>query len=100
MIWSLILHVFGVEPRTPSTAYNWWSGAGSDVGEFAIAAAAWHFLNCHEPRCRRLGVRHVLIDGCTYRVCRSHHPTHGDGRGQLAADYHNQTTTKGTSNVQ
>jgi hypothetical protein len=67
---SPFLHGIGVEPRTPSTAYNFWSGFGSDLSEFAIIgymAKAAHHANCHTYRCWRLG-RHVVANG-QYKLC-------------------------------
>lgn len=85
MSWTtVILHWLGVEPRSPSTAYNFWSGFGSDVGEVtligAVIATARH-KNCHVHRCWRLG-RHPVADGL-YRVCARHHPGLD---GQVTAD--------------
>jgi hypothetical protein len=67
-----LLHVFGVEPRTASTAYNFWSGVGSDLTEFAILGVVWHRLNCHSKGCFRLGLHHV--EGTPYVCCRRHAP--------------------------
>lgn len=74
MYW--ILHFFGIEPRTPSTAYNFWSGFGSDITEFLVLASAWKMLNCHEDGCWRLGTRTTVEEnGHHYRRCRTHHIT-------------------------
>jgi hypothetical protein len=50
--------------------YQWWSGAGSDLG---LAAAITAFLlkhNCHEHRCWRVGRMHGA-DGA--HRCKRHH---------------------------
>lgn len=58
--------------------YGFWSGFGSDFGEFAIPATillalgAWYRRhNCEVDTCIRLG-RHDTAAGHT--VCRRHHP--------------------------
>ncbi len=60
----LLAHVLGLDQSGPW--YGFWSGFGSDLGEFAIVAVIWHHLNCHESRCWRIA-RH-LRDG----YCRKH----------------------------
>jgi hypothetical protein len=62
---GFLLHVLGVDDPG-GRWYLWWSGIGSDLGEFAIAGAIWHHLNCHERRCLRIA-RH-RSDG----YCRKH----------------------------
>jgi hypothetical protein len=72
---SWILHFFGIEPRSPSTAYNFWSGSGSDIGELAIIGAilgTYHRHNCHAKGCWRIARQQ--IHGTTLLVCRKHHP--------------------------
>lgn len=76
--WAVFLHVLGVEPRSPSTAYNFWSGFGSDLTELTAAAvfivAWWHKHNCQEDGCRRIG-HHITVEdsGHQFRRCRRHH---------------------------
>jgi hypothetical protein len=73
-MWAAILHVLGVEPRTPSTAYNFWSGFGSDIGEVGIIGGLAHMArarNCHVKGCWRIG-RHPHGP---FRVCAKHHPS-------------------------
>lgn len=73
-IWSGLLHILGVEPRSPSTAYNFWSGFGSDVGELAIIGGVWKMVNCHEVGCWRVGTKVTMEDnGHHYRRCGRHH---------------------------
>lgn len=58
------------------TAYLWWSGIGSDLGELTIVAAifaAYSKHACHARHCWRLG-KHP-VDGTPFIVCRKHHPT-------------------------
>jgi hypothetical protein len=78
-----VLHLLGVEPRQPSTAYNWWSGAGSDLGEITLLVALVGFFNCHETGCFRVGrLTTVEENGHHYRRCRRHHLLrHEDGPG-------------------
>ena len=70
-----LLHFFGVLPRTPSSAYNWWSGAGSDLGEAAIVGGLLHMAktaNCHVQGCWRIG--NHPVEGTPYKTCSKHHP--------------------------
>ena len=81
-VWSWLLHVLGVEPRTPSTTYNFWSGFGSDLAEFTMIGAVWHALNCHEDRCWRIGHRVTAeASGAYVRRCRKHHTIRHDTKG-------------------
>lgn len=63
----------------PGPYYGFFSGFGSDLGEYAIAAsvigtAAGMFRkhNCHVKGCWRLQKHHV--EGTAYIVCKKHHP--------------------------
>ena len=87
---SGFLHATGIEPRTPSTAYNAWSGFLSDVGEYTIAVGLfghlYHYLrqhNCREHRCWRMGW-HIYVDkdAQPHPACRRHHPTHPHRSGR------------------
>lgn len=49
--------------------YNFWSGFGSDLGEFAAIGVLWRKFNCHEPGCKRIG--HLPHQG--YHYCKKHH---------------------------
>lgn len=73
---SWFLHFIGVEPRTASTAYNFWSGFGSDIGEVVIIGGLIQIYrkhNCHVRGCWRMA-RHQ-VEGTPYITCRKHHPT-------------------------
>ena len=73
-MWSVLLHLMGVEPRSPSTAYNFWSGFGSDIAELAIIGGVWKMVNCHEAGCWRLGTKITMEEnGHHYRRCNKHH---------------------------
>ena len=69
----LILHWMGADnPAGPE--YGFWSGFGSDVGEFAIIGGLVSIVrhhNCEVHGCWRLG-RHITA--AAHRVCRRHHP--------------------------
>jgi len=72
-----LLHILGIEPRTPSTAYNFCIGAGSDFGELAIIGGLAHLVhqhNCHVKGCYRVGLHAYDQDGQVRKVCRKHHP--------------------------
>ena len=61
------------------TTYGFWSGFGSDLGEFAIIVGLYSIYkkhNCHIKGCWRIA-HHQFIDkstGDTYLLCRKHHP--------------------------
>ena len=70
----LILHILGVD-NVSGPWYGWWSGAGSDLGEIAIAGGLIALVrkhNCHVHGCWRVG-RHP-VEGTPYLVCARHHP--------------------------
>lgn len=74
-MWFTLLHLFGVEPRNTSTAYNFWSGIGSDLGELGIITGlvtVYRKHNCHVYRCWRVGK--MAVPGTPYVVCHRHHP--------------------------
>lgn len=81
------LHAVGVMPRTPSTAYNFWSGFGSDIGEYSIATSlatgifhSYRKHNCREDGCWRIGVHEYLdAHGQSHPACKHHHPHMGAG---------------------
>jgi hypothetical protein len=56
--------VYFLHPLT-SKGYQWWSGAGSDLGYATLIATMLHRHNCHKNGCWRI-VRH----GHTH--CRKH----------------------------
>jgi hypothetical protein len=72
-------HILGLDNLT-GPWYGFWSGAGSDIGEFAMFGALVGLLrkyNCETRSCWRLG-RHPLVDtekGTTHHLCAKHHPT-------------------------
>lgn len=78
-MWHLIQHWLAYMTGSLNTSgappnYNWWSGAGSDLGELAVFGAVvggWHRVNCHVRHCWRIG-RHTTDGGHT--VCRRHMP--------------------------
>lgn len=58
--------------------YGFWSGFGSDLGEYVIAGAiiggVYHALrarNCETHRCWRIGVHRTAAG---HRVCKKHNP--------------------------
>jgi hypothetical protein len=58
--------------------YAFWSAPGSDISEVAILGGLYgmlRHLNCHAPRCWRLG-KHPTADG-TFKLCPKHHPEVG-----------------------
>lgn len=74
-MWTWLLHFIGVEPRTASTAYNFWSGFGSDLGEVVIIGGIVQMYRkhtCHVDGCWRISRHHV--EGTPYIACRKHHP--------------------------
>jgi hypothetical protein len=81
MIWQTIAHWLWIHTGTgnePGSYYGFWSGFGSDLGEYVIVvglfAGLWHSLrvhNCEVHGCWRLR-RHKSAAG--HLVCRKHHP--------------------------
>lgn len=79
---NFLLHWLAIHTGTlnePGPYYGFFSGFGSDLGEYVIAVSVcvglYHMFrkhNCHQPGCWRIG-RHK-IDGTEYIVCRKHHP--------------------------
>lgn len=60
-----------------SKEYNFWSGFGSDIGEFAIVATIigtavklYQHTRCHVDGCNKFGAHPFQH----YRLCRDHHP--------------------------
>ena len=78
MFWQNLIHYLGVDQGAEFGRwiwYNFWSGFGSDLTEFAIIgslAVGMKHLNCHVKGCWRVG-NHPL-EGTPYKVCRKHHP--------------------------
>lgn len=52
--------------------YLFWSGAGSDLAYLGFLYALLRHVNCHQPRCLRVG--RLPVDGTPFKVCRRHHP--------------------------
>ena len=80
--WWLVQHWLGLDSGS-GPAYLWWSGAGSDLGEIAIAGALAGILrkhNCEVHGCWRLG-RHK-VEGTGHMVCRRHNP-----EGNITAEH-------------
>ena len=70
------VHTYVFHPLT-GYGYQWWSGAGSDLGEASILTALIvHFRhhNCHRKGCWRLGHQHPdpKHPGHGLPVCRKH----------------------------
>lgn len=72
-VWHWLLNFTGTHiPSSGSQWYNFWSGFGSDIGEFAIIGGLVQLLrhyNCHDKGCWRLS-RHVTAKG--YKLCKKH----------------------------
>lgn len=77
-----LAHFLGTD-NLSGAYYGFWSGFGSDLGEFAIAGALLGVLrryNCEVHGCWRLG-RHA-VEGTGHRVCRRHNP-----EGRVTAEH-------------
>ena len=66
--------------------YGFWSGFGSDLGEFAIIGGLIQIVrhqNCHAKGCLRIG-RHPVAN-TPFKTCVKHHPTvvKGTTAGQI-----------------
>lgn len=71
--------------------YGFWSGAGSDLGEYTVAVGIFLTLahavrskNCEVHRCWRLGAH---VTAANHRVCRRHHPD-GPPTAEQVAEAH------------
>lgn len=75
VILHFLIHLFGVDYGVSYghvVAYNFWSGFGSDLTEFALIGAligVYRKHNCHDKGCWRVG-RHI-VDGTPW--CNKHH---------------------------
>lgn len=72
--------------------YGFWSGSGSDIGEYTVAVGIFLTLahavrskNCEVKHCWRLG-GHATAAG--HRVCRRHHPDPAPSAKDVAADHY------------
>jgi hypothetical protein len=73
--------------------YAFWSGFGSDLGEYAIVvtllghtAMAWRTGTCHRYWwCWRHP--HYLLEGTPYKLCRVHHPDEIPTVAEAVAEY-------------
>lgn len=57
---SVAINTYLGHPLT-GAGYQWWSGAGSDIGEVTVIGIAlgwWRHHNCEERGCWRLGHAH------------------------------------------
>lgn len=78
--WWIEVHTGTV--NEPGPYYGFFSGFGSDLGEYAILTAVahgvylhWSHINCHEPRCLWVG-KYPAADGA-FKYCHRHHPDFG-----------------------
>jgi hypothetical protein len=81
-----LLHWLAIHTGTvnePGDYYGFFSGFGSDLGEYTVVAVLLAGLvhtfkrhNCREHKCWRIGI-HTFADkdGQVHPVCRRHHPT-------------------------
>ena len=73
-MWHAIEGFFGFRPGDGNSAsYLFWSGIGSDLAYLGILWAVFRRLNCHQPRCARLG--RFPVEGSQLHACRKHHPS-------------------------
>lgn len=84
-MWHWLAQFFGFTAGGGNGAhYLFWSGAGSDIAELAIAGSLIALVrkhNCHVHGCWRIG-RHP-VEGTPYLVCRHHHPGGAVTREQI-----------------
>ncbi len=92
-IWNWFLTVTGSNDSS-STYYGFWSGFGSDLGEFAIVGGLVSLYRqrvCHARHCWRRG--RYEVEGTQFRVCRKHDPSANGEEDdptaeEIAASYH------------
>lgn len=74
--------------NTAGTTYGFWSGFGSDLGEFAIVVAGvaiYKRHNCPVKGCPRLSHHHHPVAGTPLHTCKRHDTA--VWHKQLAKDY-------------
>lgn len=88
IVWfNPLWHWFEVHTGTINESgpyYGFFSGFGSDLGEYAIIVSLFHAYyrtTCHEPSCFWPG--HIMADGHT-RSCWHHNPEGRPKRGHVA----------------
>lgn len=93
-VWHWGQVVTGSRPSSSPIWYNFWSGFGSDIAEFALFVGAYHIVrhhNCATHRCWRIAHHKYVMDGVEHRVCKHCHPALGKGhrltRADMAAHY-------------
>jgi hypothetical protein len=89
--WWCEVHL-GIHSEAPPY-YAFWSGFGSDLGEYLIVWGIfhglymhWRFINCHEPWCPRI-LRHRSAGGI-YGYCTRHQPGHEKFGGKMPPREH------------
>ncbi len=90
-----LVHILGLDNGS-GRWYLFHSGAGANLGEYAIAVALAAMIrrhNCEVHRCWRLG-RHATAAG--HVVCRRHHPDGHLTAEAVAAANEEQTREKGS----
>lgn len=73
--WHWFLYDFTGAGNEGGVVYGLWSGAGGDIGNFALLGgfiALYRKHTCHVRHCWRLQ-RHA-VEGTAHIVCRKHHP--------------------------
>lgn len=77
VFWWWFSHFWGMDNGSGPN-YLWWSGGGSDIGEYVVATAFVGGLvafvrrhNCHVHRCWRMQWK--TVPGTDHVVCRKHH---------------------------
>ncbi len=71
-LWHWILNITGTHiPSSGSQWYNFWSGFGSDIAEFAILGSLLAVYKNHKcASCWRIG--RVQVEGTPYKTCHKH----------------------------
>jgi hypothetical protein len=83
-LWFPLQHWLAIHTGTDDEGgpfYGFFSGFGSDFGEYTLAASAlavWKRFSCHTWWCPRHGHYDFtdLAAGLTYKLCRHCHPAH------------------------
>lgn len=64
-----------IPPGQYSDWYNFWSGFGSDLTEFALLGGIitiYHHHNCDVPRCPRIKHKKYVVKGTPLETCHKH----------------------------
>jgi hypothetical protein len=92
MAWAetVLRYLQGLYYPESGRGYAFFSSLGPGITSLAgvgVIAGMWRRINCHEPRCWRVGRYH--IGGGQFTVCARHHPGGRPQHHHITAAHHN-----------